>query len=281
MPRLTMTLANRPVEVKARRGSEATLTAPDSDVTLLARLSREGSVRILPDSPRAGVVPCAGGIEAPLELSDGVQRIDDTGCRRAGGPSSLPAGRHDAASQRTELGDSVLQSRSEFCRGDYAPRGGAGFPSLGRPYRAGEFHAAALLDPDRLSGSGGHDLCLASEGAAALVGGVVPGRGAPDAGRALGDVPRAQSAGCQLGAGRAAECRDRARAARRGPRHGLDADRRRVGQGRRAAALHVSASGDSPHHRNRRRGLPVCIAASSNPPARRWTARCAGSARRW
>lgn len=42
MPGLTLTLANRPVEVKARRGREVTLAAPDSEVTLGARLFREG-----------------------------------------------------------------------------------------------------------------------------------------------------------------------------------------------------------------------------------------------
>ena len=56
MPRLTV--ANRPVEVKARRGREAMPAAPDSDVTLRARLSREGAfeycrIRPTPDSSLA------------------------------------------------------------------------------------------------------------------------------------------------------------------------------------------------------------------------------------
>jgi hypothetical protein len=55
MPRLTLTLANRPVEVKARHSSDATLAAPDSEVTLQAHLSREGAfeycrIRPAPDS---------------------------------------------------------------------------------------------------------------------------------------------------------------------------------------------------------------------------------------
>ena len=59
MPRLTLTLANRPAEVKARRNDgSATLTAPDSEVTLQARLSRAGAfeycrIRPASDSPPA------------------------------------------------------------------------------------------------------------------------------------------------------------------------------------------------------------------------------------
>ena len=202
-----------------------------------------------------------------MELSDGLQRVDDPGCGRAGRPSPLPAGWDDSARQRAELGHPVLQSRAESRPGDDTAWRSAGFPALGRPYRAEERHGTTLLDADRVTGPGGHDLRLASERTAALVGGVVPGRGAPYPRRAHGDVPGAQSAGDQLGAGGAADHRDRARAARRGPRHGLDVDRRRVGPGGRAAALHVSPSGDSSHRRNRRVAYGSCIAASFNPPA--------------
>jgi hypothetical protein len=58
MPRLTLTLANHPIVAKARHGNEATLTALDSDVTLQARMSREGAfeycrIRPAPGSPLA------------------------------------------------------------------------------------------------------------------------------------------------------------------------------------------------------------------------------------
>ena len=41
MPGLTLTLANRPVEVKERHGRDVTLAAPDSEVTLEAHIFRE------------------------------------------------------------------------------------------------------------------------------------------------------------------------------------------------------------------------------------------------
>jgi hypothetical protein len=58
MPRLTLTLGNRPAEVKAHRNGIATLVAPDSEVALEARLSREGPfeycrIRHASDSPLA------------------------------------------------------------------------------------------------------------------------------------------------------------------------------------------------------------------------------------
>ena len=58
MPRLTLTLGNRPAEVKAHRNGIATLVAPDSEVALEARLSREGPfeycrIRPASDSPLA------------------------------------------------------------------------------------------------------------------------------------------------------------------------------------------------------------------------------------
>lgn len=42
MPGLVLTLANRPVEVRQRRMDEVVLRAPESEATLVARLSREG-----------------------------------------------------------------------------------------------------------------------------------------------------------------------------------------------------------------------------------------------
>ena len=58
MARLDLMLANRPVAVKARRDGGATLTAPDSEVLLEARLSRQGPfeycrIRHAPDSDLA------------------------------------------------------------------------------------------------------------------------------------------------------------------------------------------------------------------------------------
>src|SRR5215469_2580450 len=55
------------------------------------------AVRVLPHTSRARFAIGAGGTEAPVELADGIQRIDDPGCGRVGGPSPVLAGRHDAA----------------------------------------------------------------------------------------------------------------------------------------------------------------------------------------
>lgn len=54
MPRLAMLLANRPVAVKTRGNGEATLAAPDSEVTLEARLSREGTFEYCRIRPMPG-----------------------------------------------------------------------------------------------------------------------------------------------------------------------------------------------------------------------------------
>lgn len=62
MPRLTLTLANVPVEMKARNAGEAILTAPNSEVTLEARLSHEGSFEY------CRVRPAPGSNRAPEEL---------------------------------------------------------------------------------------------------------------------------------------------------------------------------------------------------------------------
>jgi hypothetical protein len=62
IPGLTLTLANRPVEVKARLAGTMTLTAPGSEATLEARLSREGPFEY------CRIRPAADSSLAPEEL---------------------------------------------------------------------------------------------------------------------------------------------------------------------------------------------------------------------
>ena len=187
-----------------------------------------------------------------MELSDGVQRVDDPGRGRAGRPSSLPAGRDDSAGQRSELGNAVLQSRAEFRRGDDTAWGAPAsrhWAARTGPKSATELHfwtqtGSPDLEVTIFAWHPKEQRLWWAEWYQEEE------RRTPGAHTAM--FPVLSPLETSWAPRRAADHRDRARAARRGPRHGLDVDRRRVGPGGRAAALHVSPSGDSSHRRNRR-----------------------------
>jgi hypothetical protein len=62
MPHLSLLLANRPVTVKERRGSDAIIVAPASEVTLQAQISRHGPFQF------CRIRPAVGSLFAPEEL---------------------------------------------------------------------------------------------------------------------------------------------------------------------------------------------------------------------
>ena len=77
MPDLSVLLGNRPAVITPGREGEATLLAPDSEVTLQARFSREGPFEFCRIRPVPGSSLAAEELKLVWGFPMAVQRVDD------------------------------------------------------------------------------------------------------------------------------------------------------------------------------------------------------------